>query len=80
MLYFCAFAFFLMPVALYLEQPLMGGLFFVLAVLIGGFSVDPVKFSALLGLIVRFFPRLAVQHGRFENWMEFDLDWEETRR
>ena len=77
--YFAAFTFLLMPFAIYAEAAWLGTLFFLVAVLIGGFAADPQKFSALLGLLVRPFPRLALKHAKFEDWLQFDLDWDETR-
>lgn len=54
---------------------------FVLVALLGGaFAIHTKGVLALLGLMCRPFPKLAVMHAQFENWLEFDLDWDETRR
>lgn len=45
--------------------------------IIGCFWGSPIVTSALIGLLLRPFPALAIRHGKFENWMQFDLDWDE---
>ncbi|MEP1587550.1 MAG: hypothetical protein ABJR46_04080 [Tateyamaria sp.] len=78
--YFAVLTFILMPFAMYVGSALLGMLLFLIAVLVGGFAVDPKVFSAMFGLLVRPFPRLGLKHAKFEDWLQFDLDWDDQHR
>ena len=79
-IYFAALTFVLFPYAIYLEQAWLGVVLTLAAILGGGFAFDPVKSSAMVGLLYRPFPSLAIKHAQFEDWLELDLDWDETRK
>ncbi|WP_299207851.1 hypothetical protein [uncultured Tateyamaria sp.] len=53
---------------------------FVLACLVGWYWLHPKYYFAVLGLLLRPFPELALKHMKLESWLEFDIDWEERRR
>ncbi|MEO0669393.1 MAG: hypothetical protein AAFZ99_15895 [Pseudomonadota bacterium] len=76
-IYFFAFSFVLMPYAIYAEEAWLAAGFFLFGNVIASFAVFPIGASAVLGLLCRPFPRLAIWHGQFENWMQFDLDWDD---
>ena len=47
---------------------------------VAAFIVFPRGFSAFCGIFVRHYPALANQHQRFEEWMQYDLDYDEQKR
>ncbi|WP_157598799.1 hypothetical protein [Tateyamaria omphalii] len=49
------------------------------ACLVGWYWLHPKNYSALVGLLLRPFPELALEHAKLESWLEFDLDWNEQQ-
>jgi len=53
---------------------------FFLLQLLALFAIMPRGTIAFIGLMLRHFPRLSRRHAELEAWLEFDLDYDETRR
>lgn len=51
-----------------------------LVIFSGSLATNPRETCAAIGFLLRHFPKLALHHAKFEHWLEFDLDWDETRR
>ena len=79
-LYFCAFSLVLMPYAIHAEKAWLGAGALVSGGVSAGFAVFPIGASAVFGLLCHPFPRLAIWQGQFENWMQYDLDWDDQRK
>ncbi|WP_299047014.1 hypothetical protein [uncultured Tateyamaria sp.] len=62
------------------HMPLLAATSLSLACLSGWYWVHPKYYSALVGMLLRRFPELALKHAKLESWLEFDLDWDERRQ